>query len=386
MNICLVTDTYLPRVNGVVQSIRSFAREFKRHGHRVFILAPRFPKYQDPEADIWRFPSHYLFFDPEDRLANTWLPSSQALIRRLGEAKIDLIHTQTPFSLGMAAIGWARRFQIPLVHTYHTLFEAYVHLYIRILTEKAGRSLAARFSRWFCNQHDLNVVPSSPIKETLQGYGVTRPIVVNPTGIDLSPFQNLEGPRMRKQLGFGEQDILLLTMGRVAREKNLPFLFDVLERLAPRHPQARLVISGQGPALEETKAECTRRGLQDKVVFLGYLNRKDWVDLYAAADLHLLASVTETQGLVLTEAMAAGTPCVAVAAMGVKDVMAGGGGLAVGLNVEEFAAAVHRLLTDQDLYAAKVAEAKIQAQAWSIEAKAVEMLGHYQDLIKAQGK
>jgi 1,2-diacylglycerol 3-alpha-glucosyltransferase len=117
------------------------------------------------------------------------------------------------------------------------------------------------------------------------------------------------------------------------------------------------------------------------VVFQGYLNRKDWADLYAAADLHLLASVTETQGLVLTEAMAAGTPCVAVAAMGVKDVMAGGGGLTVRLDVAEFADAVERLLTDEKLYAAKVEEAKRQAQDWSIQRKAAQMIQEYQKLI-----
>jgi glycosyltransferase involved in cell wall biosynthesis len=187
---------------------------------------------------------------------------------------------------------------------------------------------------------------------------------------------------MRRQLGFTDEDVLLLTMGRVAREKNLPFLFDVLIKLTPKYPRARLVISGQGPALAEIQEESKRRGLAGRVIFLGYMNRRDWADLYAAADLHLLASVTETQGLVLTEAMAAGTPCVAVAAMGVRDVMAGGGGLAVSLNVEEFTAAVDRLLSDSQLYAAKVEEAKQQAQAWSIESKSEQLLKNYENLIQ----
>jgi glycosyltransferase involved in cell wall biosynthesis len=191
----------------------------------------------------------------------------------------------------------------------------------------------------------------------------------------------VDGERMRQKLGFTKDDIMLLAMGRVAREKNLPFMLDVLERLIPLQPKARLVIAGQGPALEEIKAEVTRRKLDPKVVYIGYLDRKDWADLYAAAELHLLASVTETQGMVLTEAMAAGTPSVAVNAMGVKDVMADGGGLAVSLDLKEYTDAVQRMLTDKKLYAEKLEEAKRQAQAWSIQAKAKEMLNKYEALI-----
>lgn len=382
MNICIVTDTYLPRVNGVVQSIRSFAREIRSQGHRVFIMAPKFPDYKDEETDIWRFPSHFIFFDPEDRIGNPFLAESRELAKRLTEMKVDIIHTQTPFTLGMTALWWSRKFKVPIVHTYHTLFEAYVHHYIRFIPEFAGRWLAGEVSRWYCNRHDLTIVPSSSIYDTLKGYGIRKPLKVLATGIDLSPFAGtLEGPRMRKEMGFADDEPMLLTMGRVAHEKNLPFLFDVMEKLRARQPKARLVICGQGPALEDIKAECSKRKLDDKVVFKGYLNRKDWADLYAAADLHLLASVTETQGLVLTEAMAAGTPCVAVAAMGVKDVMAGGGGLAVNLDVEEFTAAVVKMLTDKKLYAEKVAEAKVQAKEWSIQNKARMMLETYSQVI-----
>ncbi len=384
MNIGIVTDTYLPRVNGVVASIRAFAAQFRRLGHRVFVLAPKFPDYQDQEPDILRFPSHYIFFDPEDRLGNPFAAESRELVRHLSAHKVDLLHTQTPFKLGMTALTWARRFKVPVVHTYHTLFEAYIHHYIRFVPPFAGRAMAKYFSRWYCNRHDLTIVPSSAMAETLRGYGVRKPVAVVPTGIDLTPFAEVDGARMRKQLGLSDDTPFLLTMGRVAHEKNLPFLFDVLERLASRQPRARLMICGQGPALEDIKAEAGRRGLGEKVMFQGYLSRHDWADLYAAADLHLLASVTETQGLVLTEAMAAGTPCVAVAAMGVKDVMAGGGGLTVDLDVQHFADAVDRLLTDRALYDAKVAEARVQAQNWSIQAKAEQMLGEYEKLIRSR--
>jgi glycosyltransferase involved in cell wall biosynthesis len=381
MNICLVTDTYLPRVNGVVRSVQSFAQQFRELGHRVWIFAPEFPEYKDLEPDVVRFPSRYLSFDPEDRLANMKHPGSKALVAKLADYKFDIIHNQTPFSLGMASVKWARQLQIPLVHTYHTLFEAYVHNYLKLIPDFAGHWAAARFSRWYCNRHDLIIAPSSPMAEALLGYGVKAPVGINPTGIDLAPFKSVNGERMRQKLGFAKDDIMLLAMGRVAKEKNLPFLLDVLERLIPLQPKARLVIAGQGPALNLIKAEVVRRKLENKVVFVGNLDRQDWADLYGAAELHLLASVTETQGMVLTEAMAAGTPCVAVAAMGVKDVMADGGGLAVNLDLTEYTNAVQLLLTDKKLYAEKLAEAKLQAQNWSIQAKAKELLSKYEKLI-----
>jgi glycosyltransferase involved in cell wall biosynthesis len=386
MNICLVTDTYLPRVNGVARSVQSFAQQFREQGHRVWIFAPEFPEFKDQEPDVVRFPSRFLSFDPEDRLANMKDPGSKALVAKLADYKFDIIHNQTPFSLGMASVKWAKQLKIPIVHTYHTLFEAYVHNYIKWIPDFAGHWAAAWFSRWYCNKHDLIIAPSSPMAEALKGYGVKVPIGINPTGIDLEPFKKLDGERMRQKLGFAKDDIMLLAMGRVAKEKNLPFLLDVLERLIPLQPKARLVIAGQGPALAAITAEVAQRKLQDKVVFIGYLDRKDWADLYAAAELHLLASVTETQGMVLTEAMAAGTPCVAVAAMGVKDVMADGGGLAVSLDLAEYTNAVQRLLTDKKLYAEKLEEAKRQAQNWSIQAKAKELLGKYEKLISEYKK
>ncbi len=384
MHIGMVTDTYFPRMNGVAKSIATFTEQFRRLGHRVTIFAPQFPEARESEPELWRFPSHYLFFSPEDRMPNLWLPESRRLLRQIASLRLDIIHTQTPFTLGFTLARLARRLGLPCLHTYHTLFEAYLPHYFKLLPRAWDRPLVKWFSRTFCKLHDQVVVPSSPVQERLRAYGLKPPIKILPTGINLEPFRNVDGARMRKKLGFKPQDKLLLTMGRVAGEKNLPFLFEVLEKLSATQPRARLVIAGQGPALGAVKQECRQRKLKSKVVFIGLLNTRDWADLYAAADLQLLASVTETQGLVLTEAMAAGTPCVAVLAMGVRDVLAGGGGLGVAQDVNEFAQAVNRLLSDKKMYAKKLSEAKRQAQDWSAESKAAEMIGNYQQLIRAK--
>jgi len=382
MHIGVVTDTFLPRVNGVMKSIMTFTEQFRKLGHKVTIFAPQFPGTRETEEGVWRFPSIYLFFNPEDRLPNPYVADSRRKLKMLPELKLDIIHTQTPFSLGFMMAYQARKLGIPLIHTYHTLFEAYMRYYFLFLPRFFDKAIVGWYSRKFCDLHDQVVVPSSAIAAVLKEYGVKPPIKIIPTGIDIEPLKNADGARMRKKLGFAEDDKLLLNMGRVAGEKNIPFLFAVLEKLKQKQPRARLVIAGQGPALARVKTECKQRKLDNKVIFIGLLNRRDWADLYAAADVQLLASVTETQGLVLTEAMAAGTPCVAIAAMGVRDVMAGGGGLAVSLNVDEFANAVNRLLSDKKLYQEKLQEAKQQAKAWSAENKAKEMIENYQTVIE----
>ncbi|MCD4813162.1 glycosyltransferase [bacterium] len=388
MHIGIATDTFLPRVNGVMKSIMTFTEQFRSMGHKVTIFAPRFPEAKVDEEDLWRFPSFYLFFNPEDRLPNPYAGESKRKLKAIADLKLDIMHTQTPFTLGYMMARRCGKLNIPLVHTYHTMFEAYMPHYFPILPRVFDKPFVGWFSRRCCNLHDAVVVPSTSIAEVMKDYKVKPPVKVIPTGINIEPFRNVDGARMRKKLGFADDEKILLSMGRVAGEKNIPFLFDVLQKLESRQPRARLVIAGQGPALESVKADCKKRKLDEKVMFIGLLNRKDWADLYAAADLQLLASVTETQGLVLTEAMAAGTPCVAVAAMGVRDVMAAGGGIAVSLNVDEFTDAVNRLLTDEKLYQEKLVEAKKQATEWSARSKAEQMLANYETVIaakKAQG-
>ncbi|MCK5241306.1 glycosyltransferase [bacterium] len=382
MHIGVVTDTFLPRVNGVMKSIMTFTEQYRKLGHQATIFAPWFPEIKkEQENGVWRFPSIYLFFNPEDRLPNPYAAASRKKLKQVADLKLDIIHTQTPFALGFMFAKRAKQLNIPSVHTYHTLFEAYLPHYFPIMPRFLDKPLVAWYSRRFCHLHDQIIVPSTSIRQVMQRYQIKTPVTVLPTGINVEPFAKLDGERMRKQTGFTSGDIMLLCMGRVAREKNIPFLFNVLEKLKTDQPRARLVIAGKGPALAGVKAECKKRRLADKVVFIGLLNRRDWADLYAAADLQLLASVTETQGLVLTEAMAAGTPCVAVAAMGVRDVMAGGGGIAVSLNVDEFSQAVNRLLTDKALYKEKLQEAAAQAKEWSAENKARQMIETYKTVI-----
>lgn len=391
MKIAIVTDTYRPRVNGVVTSIDTFANEYRKLGHEVKIIAPEFPveqkdfKDSENEQYVIRIKSHYLFFDPEDRLPNPWTPAMRKKIKEeILLHKFDVIHTQTPFTLGIEAVKWAKQMGCPIVHTYHTMFESYIH-YIKFLPRPVGLWFSKWFSRWYCNKMDLNVTPSTQMHDLLKTYNVNKPVLVNPTGIKMDKFKKFNGDDFRKKHNISKETILFLFMGRIGQEKNIPFLFDVLKKVQALMPgrEIKLMVAGKGPAEEAVRAAAKEKGVENDILWFGYFESQDWVNCYAAADLFTFASITETQGLVVTEAMAVGTPVVAVGQMGVAEVMAGDkGGLLVDLNVDHFVDAVMKMLSDSKLYELKKKEAFAYAQEWSAESMAKKLLAKFEKAIE----
>ncbi len=383
MKIALVTDTYFPRINGVSTSTQIFAEEFAKLGHEVHIYAPDFPNNIDESGafKIYRFPSFYLFFDPEDRLGMPW--KDKKLVQQFIDHKYDIVHTQTPFTIGGPAVKWARKSGSKVVHTYHTLFAAYVEHYLWFLPKALSIWYAKSASRRYCNSCDLLITPSTEMRDVLSSYNVTKPIEVIPTGIRLDRFHGRDRQRYRQLKGYKPEDKVLLFMGRVAEEKNIDFLLRVVNRLRPRVPNLQFLIAGEGAAKKHLEKMTVDLGMSDCVHFAGYLSKEDWRDCYAGSDLFVFASITETQGLVVTEAMAAETPVVAVAEMGIKDVMASGrGGLTTALNEDEFTEAVYQMLTDQALYAQKKSETLAEADKWSSTSMAKRMLEAYEKILK----
>lgn len=380
MKIALVTDTYFPRVNGVAASIRTFAAEFGKLGHEVHIFAPEYPqKFDDGGLVVHRFPSSYLFLSPEDRLPRP--KKAPDLIRRLVSERFDVVHTQTPFTIGQAAVSWARDSGALLVHTYHTLFSSYIEHYFPWFPRQFSQKLTGCYSRRYCDRCDLVIAPSNSMASVLEAYRIKTPIEVIPTGINLDLFTGKDPNRFRREIGVEGDDRLLLFMGRVAGEKNIDFLLRVVRMLQSRSSKIKLVIAGEGPAKPRLERLAIKLGLGSTVIFLGYLTKTDWRDCYAAADLFVFGSITETQGLVVTEAMAAGTPVVAVGRMGVKDVMASGrGGVLTNFDEREFAAAVWRMLSDRNFYLQKKSETQAEANRWSSHEMAKQMLRAYSTL------
>jgi 1,2-diacylglycerol 3-alpha-glucosyltransferase len=377
LRVLYISDVYFPRINGVSTSIQTFRHELAGLGHATTLVAPAYEIAHAEDRDVIRVASRRVPFDPEDR-AMRW-----ADLVRTGEGlagnRFDLVHIQTPFMAHYAGVRLARRWRVPCVATYHTLFEEYLHHYVPFAPHSAMRAAAREFSRRQCRDLDAVIVPSIAMRETLERYGVKTPTEIIPTGIPLATISGGEGARFRAAHGIQADRPILVYVGRVAFEKNIEFLIRMLARVRRDVPDALLVICGEGPALAGLRSQASREGLNASVLFVGYLDRTSaLLDCYRAADALVFASRTETQGLVLLEAMALGVPVVSTAVMGTRDIVGPGkGALVASEDVEDFAGKVVRLLRDPALREHLSAEAREYAGAWSAEATAARMLDAY---------
>ena len=382
MRILMLSDVYFPRINGVSTSIQTFGRDLADMGHEVDLLAPEYP-HRPPgrELAIERIPSRYLFFDPEDRMMSS--RAIRRMIPRLVERKYDLVHIQTPFVAHYSGVRVARTLGLPLVETYHTHFEEYLYHYLPWLPARWLRSAARGFTRSQCNQVDAVVVPSSPVYDTLLAYGVQKPIRIIPTGLDIHRFEGGDGVRFRREQGIGPERPVLVHVGRVAHEKNIDFLLHVVQRVRTAIPDVLLMIVGEGPARRHLERLSRQLGLESNVLFLGYLDReRELLDCYRAGDVFVFASRTETQGLVLLEAMALGIPVVSLAEMGTRDILEPGRGALVARDdPEDFSTKVLQLLQDPALREAMATDARDYVKTWSAPALAQRMLDLYRSLV-----
>ena len=338
MRIGLFTDTYIPEVNGVVTVLKMMTRELRREGHEVYVFCPRYPDRDDSFTGVYGFPSLRFMFYKGMRVA---IPYSSSALRLI--PSLDIIHSHTPGSIGLMGLWASKRYHIPHVHTYHTLFMEYRRYLPRVI--RPNRIMVKSMSRLLCNRCDAIIAPSYQMKNELESYGITRPVYALPFGVDEEEFSHEIRWNVSTELDIQTKD-LLLYVGRFGIEKNLDFLLRSFRQLLSLRPGARLIVAGDGPQREFLKRYALSLGIAPSVTFIGYLQRRDLVDLYKQA-LFVFASKTETQGLVLVEAMMAGAAVVAVGIMGPRDIITSGEtGILVGEDENEFARACNRLLQD----------------------------------------
>lgn len=382
MKILFISDVYFPRINGVSTSIETFRHELRELGHTVHLIAPDYPGSSSDESDIMRVPSRQLPFDPEDRLMKfNWV---MAHLEKLRNEHYDIIHIQTPFVAHYLGIKLSRLLDIPCIETYHTFFEEYLHHYIPFVPKAIMGSVARRFSRHQGNSLDGMVVPSRPMMEVLRGYGVTTHAEVIPTGLEPESFVPGNGDDFRRKYGIAQDRPMLLFVGRVAHEKNIGFLLRVVDRVRKDIPEVLLLIAGAGPAREGLEHEAGQLGLAENVMFIGYLDRHTELNsCYRSADIFVFSSRTETQGLVLLEAMAQGVPVVSIAEMGTRDVLREGAGVRIAEEEpEDFSGKVIMMLGDAGVRTRLGEAGREYAQEWSAGKQAERMLDFYQSVIK----
>ena len=382
MKILLISDVYFPRVNGVSTSIRTFTEQLQMLGHTIHLIAPEYGLETKDEAWITRVPARSIYFDPEDKLMKVG-----EILKRLPSLKgqqFDLIHIHTPFIAHYAGLKLGKLLQIPVVETYHTFFEDYLHYYLPWIPRKLAKGLARFISKKQCNQVDAIVAPSQPMLDVLRTYGINTKAEVIATGLQAHSFTDADGDAFRQQYAIDIARPMLLYVGRVAFEKNIHFLLKVVKQLSEVMPEVLFVITGEGPAEASLHAAVSTLGIENNVQFIGYLNReKELNACYKAADIFIFASKSETQGLVLLEAMAQGTPVVAIAELGTASILVEGEGAMIAPEDEAaFMQKVRNLLANPVHCRYLGERAKCYAQNnWSAAKQADRMVQFYGELL-----
>ncbi|EUJ35011.1 group 1 glycosyl transferase [Listeria weihenstephanensis FSL R9-0317] len=313
MNIGIFTDTFFPQISGVATSIKTMEKELTKRGHNVYIFTT-----SDPQADleaeqgkVFRFSSFPFVFFPERRIAIAGTQKIAHLIKRL---EIDVIHTHTEFSMGLLGKKMAKKFHLPVLHTYHTMYEDYLHYIGK--GKLIGQGVVQRLSRAFCDSMDTVIVPTEKVQMSLRSYGVTNPIRVIPTGTEFRSFQpgrfDKDGlSQLKTDLGISPEDKVVVSIGRVAQEKGIDIIVKAFPSVVERLPNAKLLIVGDGPSRKELEELAFTEDISKSVIFAG---EQDWETIgryYQLGDVFVSASTSETQGMTYIEAMASGIPVIA---------------------------------------------------------------------------
>lgn len=337
----MLTNTYLPHVGGVARSVAAFTEEYRKRGHRVMVVAPEFAQCIPGERGVIRIHAIQNFNGSDFSVA---LPFSGHLSDRLNEFRPDIVHAHHPFLLGMTALRIARARQLPLVFTHHTLYERYTH-YVPADSEALKRFVIELATR-YANLASLVFAPSHSIARLLRQRGVETPIAEVPTGVKLQDYSGGDGARARRELGIPASAFVAGHLGRLAEEKNLEFLATATADFMQRNPRAHFLVVGSGPMEKRLRRLFDSRGLGNRLHMPGTLQGESQRDAYTAMDVFVFASTSETQGMVLTEAMATGTPVIALDANGTREVVRDGinGRLLMRQSHSEFAAALQWLL------------------------------------------
>ncbi len=322
MNICHFTNTFLPHVGGVARAVQTLLEEQREAGHRVLVVAPEFAEGEAPariERHVVRIAAFTHFNDSDFSVS---LPLAAALEERLADFPADLVHAHHPFLLGDTALREAANRDVPVIFTHHTFYEHYIH-YLPVRSEAAGE-FAADVATRFAQRCAAVVAPSRSVRDLILSRGVSVPVHVIPTGIDTRLLATGDGARARGSLGLPADVPVIGHLGRLAGEKNLRYLATALGLALRAWPEARGLIVGDGPARAEMEDVLSSLGVRPRVVFAGKLGGRRLRDACAAMDLFAFASLSETQGLVLAEVMAAGVPVVALDASGVREIVRDG--------------------------------------------------------------
>lgn len=346
MRVGIFTDAYYPYLNGVATSIQVLEKELRNLGHEVYIFTSSNKSIKEKNEYVYRLPSIPIAFYKPYRLSIFCPPR---VISRIKKMKLDIIHTQTEFSLGILGKIISKIFKIPMVHTYHTMYEKYVHYVANghLITVK----MAKRLSRIFCNRADVIIAPTKKTLLALKAYGVKKPIEVIPTGIDLDQFKKEIDEKiitdLKNKYKISNNDYIVLYVGRVAKEKNIEVLINQMPNILNKISNAKLLIVGGGPVLEDLKKLVDTMNLNNNIIFTGAIPHEDINIYYKLGNVFVITSNTETQGLTYLEAIVSGVPVIVRDDESYKEFIINGENGFIFSNENEIPDIVYKLYSDK---------------------------------------
>jgi len=374
----MFTNTYLPHVGGVARSVSTYENEFRRRGHDVRIIAPEFQGAEESTEYVLRVPAIQNFNGSDFSIR---IPLPGLIYDYLDEFQADIIHSHHPFLLGDSALrtAWERR--LPIVFTHHTLYEKYTH-YVP-LDSVAMQLVAIQMATEYCNLCTCVIAPSESIAALLVKRQVTRPIRAIPTGIDLDYFGGGDGKSLRQRLNIASDAVVIGHVGRLAGEKNLDYLARCVGLFLADHPDAYWLVVGAGESAASIQEIVGRIADPQQLIMTGCLTGQELVNAYTAMDLFVFSSQSETQGMVLVEAMAARTPVVALDGPGVRDVLNDVNGRMLAENADEmtFVEAIKVMASDREGLARRGELARESVRDFGLDVCADRILELYQQLI-----
>ena len=369
MVVGIFTDTFYPEINGVATSVVLLQRELGKLGHRAYVVTSSNPavRHAPDVPNTFRLPSAPFIFLPERRMAVLYNKAVARKIRGLG---LDVVHTNTEFSLGMFGKLSAAVLGIPVVHTYHTLYEDYVHYITKGMFPSFSVEMAKKLSRVYCDSCDAIITPTDKARDLLRSYDVDKPISVVPTGVDFSQFAPADGDAsdaaaLRQELGIPPGDSVLLYVGRLAKEKGIDVVVRQLPAYMRRRPDTTFLLVGDGPHRGELRAIARAGGIEGKLVFAGERPWREIARFYKLGDAFVSASRSETQGLTFIEAMSSGLPVLAVNDRSIENLVIDGRSGCLFDTEDEIPAKLERMLGDGGFRASLVKNALAIAAGYS---------------------